>query len=94
MYTNGEIDNPYVSMLHADLRPNHAPVHTTVAGCDAIRDEGIAYALKLRNAGIDSQLEIIPGVPHEINLSPDTYAARQFFRNQARVLNTALNSDF
>lgn len=53
-----------------------------------------AYALHLRNAGVDAQLEVIPGVPHGINLSPDTIVAGQFFRNQARVLNCALNTDF
>jgi acetyl esterase/lipase len=58
-----------------------------------LRDEGIAYALQLRNVGIDTQLEIIPGVPHGLNISPTTMVAEQFFRNQVRVLNYALNCD-
>jgi acetyl esterase/lipase len=73
---------------------NHPPVHIAAAGCDGLRDEGIAYALHLRNAGLDAQLEIIPGVAHGINVSPKTLVVGQFFRNQARVLNCALNTDF
>jgi acetyl esterase/lipase len=65
-----------------------------VGGVDGLRDEGIAYALALRNSGIDTQLEIIPGVPHGINVCPDTFVAQQFVRNQVRVLNCALNYDF
>jgi acetyl esterase/lipase len=73
---------------------NHPPTHITVAGCDGLRDEGIAYALHLRNAGIDMQLEVVPGVPHGINVSPKTIVVGQFYRNQARILNVALNTDF
>jgi acetyl esterase/lipase len=78
-------------MLAVKPPQNHPPVHVTVAGRDGLRDEGIAYALHLRDAGIDTQLEIIPGVPHGITVPTTTHAARQFFRNQARVLNCALN---
>lgn len=63
----------------------------TAAGMDPFRDEGIAYAIHLRNAGIDSQLEVVPGVPHSITLSPNSFAAAQFYRSQSRVLNMALN---
>lgn len=69
-------------------------MHVTVAGCDTLRDEGIAYALHLRNHEVDTQLEIIPGVPHEIDLYTKTHASRQYMQNQVRVLNYALNTDF
>jgi len=93
-YAGNMFADPYASVLLSEPSENHPPVHITVAGCDALRDEGIAYALLLRNAGIDTQLEIIPGIPHGINVSPATLAADQFFRNQVRVLNYALNTVF
>ena len=81
-------------MLRTVPSESHPPVHIAVAGCDTLRDEGIAYALHLRNHGIDTQLEIIPGVPHEIDLHTKTHASRQYLQNQVRVLNYALNTDF
>lgn len=80
-----------VSILDAAIPGNHPPVSVTVAGRDILRDEGIAYALRVRNAGIDSQLHIVPGVPHDMMFPPTTHVARQFFRDQARVLDYALN---
>lgn len=65
-----------------------------MAGCDGLRDEGIAYALALRNAGIDTQLEIVPGVGHGINASPKTHVAIQWYRDQVRALYIALRTDF
>ena len=94
MYAGDRFSDPYASVLLAKPRSNHPPAHITVAGCDRLRDEGIAYALLLRNAGIDTQLEIIPGVPHGVTISPITPVAEQLFRNQIRVLNCALNTDF
>ena len=85
--------DPYVSLFRAEVPANFPSVHITAAGCDGLRDEGIAYALKLRDAGVDAQLEIVPGAPHELTLSPTANISKQFYRNQARVLNVALNTD-
>jgi acetyl esterase/lipase len=94
MYAGNNFSDPYASVLLTQPRNNHPSTHITVAGCDVLRDEGIAYALQLRNAGIDTQLEIVPGVPHGVTISPTTPVAEQFFRNQVRVLNCALNTNF
>lgn len=91
MYAGDNGTDPNVSVLTAEIPPNHVPVHVAVAGRDIFRDEGIAYALRLRNKGVDSQLQIIPGVPHGISFPPTTHVARQFFRDQARILDYALN---
>lgn len=78
----------------AEVPPIFPSVHITVASCDGLRDEGIAHALELRDGGVDAQLEIVPGAPHGLTLSPTTHVAKQFYRNQARVLNIALNTEF
>lgn len=81
-------------MLLSDPPKNHPRVQIRVAGCGKLRGEGIAYALLLRNAGIDTQLEVVPGVPHGINVFTKSFAAEQFFRNQARVWDAALHTEF
>lgn len=93
-YAGDQVSDPYASVLLSRPQANHPPVHITVAGCDGLRDEGIAYSLLLRDAGVDTQLEVIPGVPHGVSLSPSTRVAGQYYRNQARILNCALNTDF
>ena len=93
-YCPTELSNPYTSVLQSIPPATHPSVHITVAGRDTLRDEGIAYAMHLRNHGVDTQLEIIPGVPHEIELATSTHANRQYLTNQVRALNYALNTDF
>ena len=90
-YAGSKFADPFASVLLAEPRGNHPSAHITVSGCDRLRDEGIAYALQLRNAGVDTQLEIIPGVPHGLTLSPTSIVASQFFRTQVRVLKCALD---
>ena len=85
--------DPYASVLLAKIPPNHASVYVSVAGCDALRGDGIAYALTLRNAGIDTQLEIIPGVTH-IVLAPKSHALVRWYQNQIRALYVAFHTDF
>jgi len=94
IYAGDSFADPHASVLLAQVPENHPSTHVTVAGCDGLRDQGIAYSLLLRNAGIDTQLEIIPGVPHGINVSTDAVAAQQFFRNQVRAMNSALGDQF
>ena len=55
--------DPKASPLLGDLQglPRHA---IFVAGQDPLRDEGLAYAEKLRSEGVDVQLFVYPGVPH------------------------------
>ncbi|KAK5025163.1 hypothetical protein LTR13_010600 [Exophiala sideris] len=96
IYANGQdnLRNPYVSPLLAAPSSNHCPMHVVVAGADVLRDEGIAYALKYRNAGCDVQLETVPGAPHGLTASTEAWVSRQFWTNQVRVLNVALHTGF
>jgi len=88
------LDDPYFSPLLTDIPPNHPSVHISVGGMDRLRDGGIAYALHLRKYGIDTQLDVLPGVPHAFTGENDTFAAKQFWRDQVKVLNMALNYDW
>lgn len=53
-----------------------APAYIQVAGMDPLRDEGLAYAAKLRAANVPVQLDVYPGMPHGFGYFPEVAAAR------------------
>jgi acetyl esterase len=64
-----------------------APAWFGLAECDPLVDEGLAYADKLRAAGVAVELEIYRGVTHEfIKMGRAIPEARQARRDAARVL--------
>jgi acetyl esterase/lipase len=79
--------NPLVSPLlyPSPLPSRHPTTHITVAGCDVLCDQGVAYALKLRDAGIDTTLEVLPGVPHGFTWVVKSKATMQWTRRQIRL---------
>ncbi|HUQ00312.1 MAG TPA: alpha/beta hydrolase [Aeromicrobium sp.] len=48
--------DPRATVLNAAISPNTPPTLVVTAGFDPLRDEGNAYAEKLREAGVDVQL--------------------------------------
>lgn len=40
------------------------PTYISVCGCDPLRDQGVAYANKLEEAGVVVKFEEMPGYPH------------------------------
>ncbi|MEY2617420.1 MAG: hypothetical protein RL522_422 [Pseudomonadota bacterium] len=64
-----------------------APAWLGLAECDPLADEGLAYADKLRAAGVPVQLEIYRGVVHEfIKMGRAIPEARQAHADAARAL--------
>lgn len=51
--------------LHADDVDGVAPACVILAECDPLVDEGVAYADKLRAAGVEVELDIFRGVTHD-----------------------------
>jgi acetyl esterase len=69
-----------------------APAWFGLAECDPLVDEGLAYADKLRAAGVAVDLEIYRGVTHEfIKMGRAIPEARQAHADAARALSRALN---
>jgi len=67
-----------------------APAWFGLAECDPLVDEGVAYADKLRAAGVAVDLEIYRGVTHEfIKMGRAIPEARQAHLDAARALKTA-----
>ncbi len=55
---------PYAAPLHAQGLHGLPPAFVLLGGCDMLRDEGRAYAARLRDAGVDVDEICAPGQPH------------------------------
>ncbi|BDZ56084.1 alpha/beta hydrolase [Agromyces marinus] len=58
--------DPFVSPLHAEATAlaGLPPAHVAVSGFDVLRDEGIAYAERLKDAGVPTTLQVVEGHIH------------------------------
>ena len=56
--------DPYAIPMDADSLEGLPPALVMVAGCDGLRDEGRAYAARLREDGVDVDEVSCPGQPH------------------------------
>lgn len=67
------------------------PAWIGVGTLDLFRDEAETYAKKLRNFGVASELQIVPGAFHGFdNLAPKTNVARDFKKSQIDALKASL----
>ncbi len=80
--------------LLADDVEGVAPAWVGLAELDPLVDEGIAYADRLRAAGVPVDLEIYRGVTHEfIKMGRAISEARQFHRDAAQALRAAFATE-
>lgn len=70
--------DPRVSILRADDLSGLPPAYLAIAGFDPLRDEGVAFAERLRDAGVPVSLRLHPGLVHTFaNLTDICPTARQ-----------------
>jgi acetyl esterase len=74
--------DPRFSPLRADDLSDVAPACVIIAECDPLADEGLAYADRLRAAGVAVNLELACGVTHDFikmgRALPEAAVAQQF----------------
>ena len=63
-YTTGPLDHPDIAPMQADNLSMMPRTVIVLASHDVLRDEGRAYADRLRDAGVDVTLREVPGMTH------------------------------
>ena len=83
--------DPRVSMLRAGDLSDLPPAYITTAGFDPLRDEGEAYAARLREAGVRVALRRHPGLIHGFaNMTAVSSTAREAMRELCGALQAGL----
>ena len=88
--TAADADEPYASVLRADLH-GMPPAFVITAECDPLRDDGEAYAEKLRKLGVAARYKRYPGMFHGFMSFPSVLPeAAQAFEDAGAALREAL----
>jgi acetyl esterase len=89
--TGTDRTDPRVSPLEAEDLGNLPPAYILTAGFDPLRDEGEAYALRMREAGARVALRRHPGLVHSFaNLTAISPSSRQAMLEAAGALRLGL----
>jgi acetyl esterase/lipase len=87
-------EDPRVALLNAPDLSGLPPAYIATAGFDPLRDEGDAYAQRLREAGVPVALRRHPGLVHTFaNLTAVCPSARAAMLEAAAALRTGLARD-
>ncbi|KAK5110999.1 hypothetical protein LTR62_005374 [Meristemomyces frigidus] len=83
--TNSPIDVPArMTVKDAEGLP---PAHIDVGELDLFRDEDLAYARTLGQAGVGCEMHVYPGVPHAFEaFAPESGVGQQAFGNRFKAL--------
>lgn len=87
----GQTKDPRVSPMVTEDLTGVAPAHIVVAGFDVLRDEGLAYAERLREAGVPTSVQVASGHVHAFaNATGASRHARRHLARAARITEAAL----
>jgi acetyl esterase/lipase len=76
------VDVPaYAAAARAEDLSGLPPAYVCVGSLDGFRDEDIDYAQRLLQAGVPTELHVLPGAPHGFELMGDSAIARQAVGN-------------
>jgi acetyl esterase/lipase len=69
---------PYAAPARATDLVGLPPAFVIVGGADGFRDEDIVYALRLSEAGVPTELHVLPGAPHGVQMFQGTDIANRW----------------
>jgi acetyl esterase/lipase len=82
-------DRPEIDARHEDLA-GLAPAWIGVGSHDLFHDEDLAYAGRLKAAGVPCHLEVVDGAFHVFDLlAPKAEVSQSFFNSQCALLRRA-----
>jgi acetyl esterase/lipase len=82
--------SPYAAPARAEDLTGLPPAYVTTCEFDPLRDEGLAYALRLVQAGVGTEVHHYPGTFHGSGLIPDAAVSRRMAADRLGVLRRAL----
>jgi acetyl esterase/lipase len=80
LYGGGDIP-AYAAAARAEDLAGLPPAYICVGALDGFRDEDIAYAQRLLQAGVPTELHVFPGIPHGFEMTGNSAIARQAAHN-------------
>jgi acetyl esterase len=93
-YQRGADDVPYhAAPARAEDLAGLPPAYVSTMEFDPLRDEGVAYALKLMQAGVATELHSFPGTFHGSSLFTTAQISRRESTEMFAVLRRALRMD-
>ncbi|MFN2538674.1 MAG: alpha/beta hydrolase [Mycobacteriales bacterium] len=90
-YLGGKAADGYAAPARAEDLSGLPPAHVTVMELDPLRDEGIAYASRLLQAGVSVELHAYPGTFHGSSLAVDAGVSRRMAEDMLGALRRALH---
>ena len=89
-YLGGKPADSYAAPARAVDLSGLPPAHVTVMELDPLRDEGIAYATRLLQAGVSVELHAYPGTFHGSSLAVDAAVSQRQTEDMLGALRRAL----
>lgn len=75
----GHDDVPiYAAATRASDLSGLPPALVIVGGADGFRDENVDYAMRLNRAGVPTELHVLPGAPHGVQMFPGSVLAKRW----------------
>jgi len=91
LYGNDDVPG-YAAAARAEHLSGLPPAYLCVGALDGFRDEDIGYAQRLLQAGVPTELHVLPGAPHGFEMMGNSAIARQSTLNADAWIRRQLRS--
>jgi len=82
----------YAAPARAENLEGLPAAYILCAGLDPLRDEGLDYAHRLKNAGVPVELHLVPSIPHGFASVPSAAVSERLLNEQVAVLKEAFRT--